>query len=311
MSTLATLPYPLLQSALNIAIAMANDAGSPAGLSGSIYNPETNPAVIPMFQNRYQFIQQQLISAGADTFDRWSVVMGCPASATADIGTPMELTYNGFYNGVTFVGPNISASAWNASLLYVQGNVVVYGTNVYIALTNAAQNINQNPSTSPTFWSPFDLIGPALPPDLLKPLEIFERISGTTGPWAPMRQAPDEIGSRQISQRFGVWSFVNDRLLLPPANQTIDLRIHYIHKLPDISSVESPLMIVGCETTLALLFLDAMTIGRGGEEANIFKERATESLNLLINQTVRKMAFSSYTRKPFRSSRNRGRGRGW
>jgi hypothetical protein len=44
---------------------------------------------------------------------------------------------------------------------------------------------------------------------------------------------------------------------------------------------------------------------RGGPMAQIFKARAEEAINQIINQTVRKQAYSQFVRRPYR-----GRGLG-
>ena len=57
---------------------------------------------------------------------------------------------------VTFVClPAIAAPAWSAVVTYTVGEVVNVSSVPYIAISNVAPNLNQNPPTSPTFWQPY------------------------------------------------------------------------------------------------------------------------------------------------------------
>lgn len=44
-------------------------------------------------------------------------------------------------------------TAWSATTTYTGGQIVSYNSGVYVALNNANANLNQIPSSSPTFWS--------------------------------------------------------------------------------------------------------------------------------------------------------------
>lgn len=124
--------------------------------------------------------------------------------------------------------------------------------------------------------------------------------------WIPMRQAPDAVTVNVIQPRYSVWSFSNDILVLPPNSQASDLKIKYLAMAPDIVTFSSPLMVRNCSTALAYLALDVLSGGRGGSQSDYFKNRAEEAINQIINQTVRKQAYATFVRAPFR-----GRGASW
>lgn len=346
-------PYDTAQTALTDAIIFANDAGSPAGLSGNILNPSTNPAVLPALQERYRYIQQRLISSGVDTFTKEAVVYNLPASASSNPQIKMRLTYNGYWNGQVWVGPyvtaptwsstvtytggqsvvysgtyyvlnvasslnqepddnlgiwgvfdpqNIGAAAWSALTTYTQGQQVVYNNSYYTAQPNAVANLNMVPDQSPLFWARFAVPGPALPSDMIKPLELWEVQFGTiTGGWVPMKQVPDALNPSIIQPRFRQWGFSNDELVLPGASYNNNLRIKYIAAAPDIESLATYIYPRGISTALALLLLDQLSGARGGPMAAIFKERAEEAISQIINQTVRKQAYAQFVRRPYRS----------
>jgi hypothetical protein len=61
---------------------------------------------------------------------------------------------------------------------------------------------------------------PVLPVDLLKPLELWERQSGTENVWKPMAQASDSISTRAQVAAFNIWDWETDILYLPGATVT-------------------------------------------------------------------------------------------
>src|SRR5271170_3545281 len=158
MPTLTT-PYDTAQIALNDAIIFANDGGGPAGMNGNVLNPSTNPTVLPAFQERWRYLQHRLISAGVDTFTKDQVVFALPQSATSNPRINMILTYNGFFDGQVWHGPNITAPQWSNAATYTQGMTVSFNNTYYVALPSNATNQNQEPDTATSFWQPFTNLG--------------------------------------------------------------------------------------------------------------------------------------------------------
>jgi hypothetical protein len=146
-------PYDTAQTALTDAIIFANDAGSPAGLSGNILNPDTNPAVLPALQERYRYLQQRLISSGVDTFTKEAVVYDLLATTSSNPQIKMRLTYNGYWNGQYWTGPYVTAPTWSSSVTYTAGMTVVY-SGVYYVLV-AASSLDQEPDQNLGIWAVF------------------------------------------------------------------------------------------------------------------------------------------------------------
>jgi hypothetical protein len=347
-------PYDTANTALTQAIIFANDAGSPAGISGNILNPTTNPAVMPALLERYRYLQHRLISEGVDFYTKEAVVYQLFPTASSNPQIKMQLTYQGYWNGQVWSGPYVTAPAWSSSVTYTvgqtvtdaggyyvcnatsslnqepslnlgiwteftpgtanvvawsaattytQGQQVAYGNSYYVAQPNASTNLNKIPDQSPLFWAEFAVPGPALPADLIKPLEVWEVQYGTiTGGWVPMKQAPDSLNPSIIQPRFRQWSFSHDKLILPGASYTNNLRIRYLAQAPDITTLQTIIYPRGVSTALAFLTLDMLAGSRGGPMAQIFKQRAEEAISQLINQTSRKMAYSQFVRRPYRGN---------
>lgn len=302
-----TTPYPTAQDSLNVAILASNDGSGPNGMEGNVLNPETNPQVLPAFFTQWRYLQDRLISGGVDTFAKTQVVANLPQTATSDPKVLMVLTYNGYFDGQVWHGPNITAPSWDIDATYTQGMTVTFNNIYYVALPNSTANTGMEPDISGQFWQPFNQLGPTLPIDLVKPLELWECSSSGGTRWIPMTQAPDSITPSVIQPRFGSWSGTYDRIFLPGASQYNNLLIKYLPRLPDIVTFETPLMVIGSERALAYLVLEQLSGARGGPMAAQYHEQAEWHISQILNQTVRKQAYAQFVRKPFRS-RNRGYG---
>jgi len=301
-----TTPYQTAQDALNIAIEASNDGGGPSGMTGNVLNVTSNAQVLPTFQDNWIYLQDRLISCGCDEFNYTKPVYNLGASASLNPSVNMELTYNGYFNGVVWTGPNITAPLWDSGTTYTQQMTVTFGNTYYVALPNSSTNLNQEPDTATTFWAPFNNIGPCLPANLTKPLEVWERQAGNNF-WVPMVQAPDSFNRFTLTERFGTWIFEDDRMILPPCSQANDIKIKFLGRKPPIITWNSPIMVGGAARALAFLALTDLAGGRGGPMADSYKNKAEEAINQILNRTVRKMAYSSFVRLPFRGTRNRGR----
>lgn len=148
-----------------------------------------------------------------------------------------------------------------------------------------------------------------LPLDMIKPLEIWECITGQQH-WVAMKQAADSIASRPTTARFRIWDFQNDVLILPGSSQTNDLKIKYVCSFPDLASPTAPIYILRSQTYLACKVCAEVAKLTGGlESAAIFEQDAKEAKARIVNRTARKESYGAYNRIPFRGRRGSGRGR--
>jgi hypothetical protein len=153
---------------------------------------------------------------------------------------------------------------------------------------------------------------PTLPSDLIEPLELWERATVTSGintaAWVPMKQASDSISTRAIQGRFAIWDYESDILYLPPASQSNDLKMKYLVATPRLTSTTQQVPINDCEVAMGALIAELLSMGRGGAEATAqFHARAEAEVQLMISPTARKEEYAAYNRRPFRSTRARGR----
>lgn len=147
-----------------------------------------------------------------------------------------------------------------------------------------------------------------LPPNMVKPLEIWERQTGNNY-WVPMTQVADSISTRPIMPRISEWDWEAETLYLPPWNETNDLKIKGLMYAPDLTATSSPVLVARCQTALAYLLLVEVAKQRGGlEMAAVWQKDADNYVEAIVNRTARKEAYGSYSRIPFRRRRSaRGR----
>lgn len=148
---------------------------------------------------------------------------------------------------------------------------------------------------------------PTLPPDLIVPLEVWSRQSGTINRWSKLGQVSDSITTSSQTSAFGEWDFENDVLFFPGSTISNDLRIKGICFAPELTGPDSQVFVVGCKVALAALIGEMAAKSRGGSEAAAaYKVESENEIQLLLAPYARKEAYASFVRKPFRGGR-RGR----
>lgn len=154
------------------------------------------------------------------------------------------------------------------------------------------------------------LPNPTLPPDMIKPLELWNAPQGAQA-WYMMRQVPDSISSRAPQPLPCIWDFQNDKLILPQATQTYAMKMKYLCYAPDITGPTSQVYCVHAQTAMAAKFVSRVCAMLGGlEMAAIFDEQAKRAINKIANRSARKEQYTNFQRIPFRGRAGRG-GRGY
>lgn len=254
MSIAPSTPYDTAEQILNVARSISADAATSNGLAGDIL-ADTQPYVFPILQKCYRDLQDELISKGVETYNKYGIIYGITPTQANNPRVNVTISYQGYFNGQTVI-PNVK-----------------------------------------------------LPPDLIKPLEAWEAVSGATS-WQPMKPVSDSIASRPTSNRFGVWDFQNDVLILPGSSQSEDLKLKYLCYAPDLTGPNSVAYVVHCQTALANMVVASVSKMLGGiEMASVFQKDCDKAIDMIVNRTARAEGYKAFNRIPFRG-RGRGRGRG-
>jgi hypothetical protein len=142
---------------------------------------------------------------------------------------------------------------------------------------------------------------PTLPPDLLEPLVLFERVAGSIGSYTQMRQQTDGKPSVAGKATHATWDWRGDSIYMPCATSVVDLKIRYATYPPPITGPNS--QVQGIRITEALAYMTAARFAesRGSAIASTFETRATTSLARMYNREFKKKQRRSYRRVGYSS----------
>ena len=145
---------------------------------------------------------------------------------------------------------------------------------------------------------------PALPSDLILPLKLWERQTGTTDQAAPLKQP--NAGLLPFSQDLYLrqWEWEADGIRTLGATQSLDLKLKYEKHLPKLVSPTDPVPIRGVVNAAAYFCALIFAEGRGGVVSPNFKANAQEEIFLLQQISVRRRQRKQVRRRPYS-----GRGR--
>jgi hypothetical protein len=148
---------------------------------------------------------------------------------------------------------------------------------------------------------------PQLFPDLVVPLKLWERQSGTnsyTGP--PMKQCNDGL-LNMIQQTFLVdWQWLADGLYFRGALQVEDVKVRYEKQMPQVAAITDPVPIRGVTNAVAYAGAKIFCESRGGAIAPAFAKDADDELFLLKSISVRRGQRKQVRRRPYSGRGGRG-----
>lgn len=149
-----------------------------------------------------------------------------------------------------------------------------------------------------------------LPSDLIYPLEMWERLTGTGNlPFGPMRQSSGALRSRNQVQALGEWEWRTDGIWMIGAILQRDVRLRYISTFPDLAfpSVDfstTYVPIMDCQEAVADKISVRYAQRLGGTALADAMMAAKSSIFKLRQQITRDRQKIDYQRRPYGSSGN-------
>lgn len=140
---------------------------------------------------------------------------------------------------------------------------------------------------------------PILPTDLVAPIRLWERASGSTDIPSPMKQPSDGLTEGSQGMNLLIWEWLNDAITLLGATQVNDLRLRYEKHLAQLSAVTDPLPIRGVENAAAFFVAEAFAQARGSELAAGFGTAGDQALFQIRARSARRNQHSPRRRRPF------------
>jgi hypothetical protein len=143
-----------------------------------------------------------------------------------------------------------------------------------------------------------------VPPDLLVPLFLWERQTGSTEDWVEMVERPDGLPSVLPSQRFRIWEWRQDAIYMPGAVQENDIRLRYTGSLAQFVSAQDTLYFRGATGALAYYMVSSYMASKNPQAAQMAETRANERLNQIATRSARMKQREPITRRSYGNPQN-------
>ena len=140
-----------------------------------------------------------------------------------------------------------------------------------------------------------------LPTDLLLPSKIWERRNGSTDDFLEMVDLSQHGGlpSRVQDVTLSVWEWRADGIYFLGATQDTQIRLRYLKAYPDLTDATSPVLVRSAQEAIAYAAAALAAWSRGSPLAEKWDDAASDAIEDLINEAVRREQQSARRRRPF------------
>ena len=140
-----------------------------------------------------------------------------------------------------------------------------------------------------------------LPFDLLVPMKLWERASGSTDDFAEMIDLTDHGGlpSQEQGSALGVWEWRTDGMWFIGATQDTQIRLRYQASLPDLADATSPVLIRNAQEAIAYFTAALASAARGSVLAERWDDAGADALEDLISRAVLREQQTIRRRRPY------------
>lgn len=242
MPVVSSTAYNTAEYVLNLTRSILNDAAQ--NIAGNLL-ADTQPYTFVYLNSAYQFLQDELVNNGVETFKKETVLASVTPVANTDPATQVFIYDQGYNDGGT---------------------------------THAT---------------------PALPSDLIVPIRLWERQSGTNSYFVEMQRANDGLPSVAKGSFNVYWEWRTDGIYMPGSLSTEDIRMSYLAYLPDLTDGTSPIQIRRATNALAYLTAAEFALARGSAAAESLREIGIQMIEQMATRTARAKQRGSHRRRPF------------
>lgn len=145
---------------------------------------------------------------------------------------------------------------------------------------------------------------PVLPQDLILPLKLWERQSGTNARFLPMGVALDGLPTDPKGGRNLLWEWRNDTIFMPGSQLVMDLRLRYAAYLPDFITTggvlwyNQPVPVMRSLDAFSNYICAEMANARGDMDGATFEAKAEAAARLIFNREVQMKQRVNIRRQP-------------
>lgn len=142
-----------------------------------------------------------------------------------------------------------------------------------------------------------------LPTDLLAPLLLWERPSGSSGDLVMMTDLTGRGGLPSLQQGTALrfWEWRQDGLWFLGATQDVQIRLRYQKAFPDFTDATSIVLIRNAQEAIAFAGAAMAALARGSPLAEQWASAASDALEDLISTSVRRDQRGGRRRLPYSS----------
>lgn len=149
-----------------------------------------------------------------------------------------------------------------------------------------------------------------LPTDIIRPIRLWERTTGTTDTFMEMNQVMNGLPPRNQLSRLQEWEWRQEKIYFVGCTQPRDVRIRYVSLLPTfftqpLNPTTTFVPVVDCDDYLAYKTAAKVVLTMGGspEIATVLDTQAEKFIFQLKNERVLNMQESDrYRRRPYDDS---------
>lgn len=212
------------------------------------------------------------------------------AVSTGDVFTDAVLIpfVNSAYHQVQFAMANAGVET------FIKDNVVLTVPAV-TAVDPSLQVVLNDTQNQMTTVSPT----PQIPTDLLVPVRIWERATGSGESFIPLVQRKDGLPSENQQTRLRYWEWRTDGMIFLGATQSNDIRIRYESVLPDVAQGTDSIQLRGAQDALAYFAAALAAKSRGSAAAGDFDAAGEEALRKILVRSVRRQQHTMHRRRPY------------
>lgn len=163
-----------------------------------------------------------------------------------------------------------------------------------VAEVDSSQQVMINDNTAPPNQ---------LPTDLLAPVALWERPSGSSDDFMPMVDVSARGGLPSLQQEptLRFWEWRQDGIWFIGATQDTQIRLRYQKAYPDFTDGTSVVLVRNSQEAIAYAGAAMAALARGSPFAERFDGIAADALEDLITAAVRRDQEGGHRRRPFSS----------
>lgn len=184
----------------------------------------------------------------------------------------------------------------NDSLEWMGGELLNSGVDTFTketiltgvtAVTPVDPGVQVNISDTGYFDGTLNHAQPQVPTDLLNPIFMWERTTGSTETWVEMEERADGLPSVVQSTRLKMWEWRGDSIYMPGATASEDLRLRYKGAHPVFVAPTDTLLFRGANGPIAYKTVATYLITKNPEAAQLANAEAADRLSIITTRNAR------------------------